>query len=135
MSGGPIDWRELFAASAGRTARAPAWIAIAVLLGVSALYETAAVSTVKFLTFWFVDPLLLASGACVIAKRLHDRGRSGWWAALVLFAFVLVWPSPHGARAVIALPVLIWAVVELGLLPGEPGVNRFGPSPLATAPI
>lgn len=133
MNSGPIDWRELFATSAGRTPRALAWIAVAALLTVSALYEAVAGSTLKVLTFWIVDPVLLASGACVIAKRLHDRGRSGWWAALVLVAFVLIWPSPYGARAVIALPVLIWAVVELGLLPSEPGANRYGPSPLAAA--
>ncbi len=60
-----------------------------------------------------------------------DRGRSGWWAALVLLAFAAVWPEPRGSGAVLALPVLVWAVVELAVLSGEQGANRFGPSPLA----
>ncbi len=130
MNGAPIDWRQLFTIPAGRTSRGPFWIAVATLFTLFALYEAVAGPDTKLLTFWFVYPLLLASGACVLSKRLHDRGRSGWWAALVLFGEVLVWTAPNGARFVLALPVLIWALVELGLLPGEQGANRFGPSPL-----
>ena len=134
MNGGLIDWRELFLSPHGRTPRAPFWIAAAALFIVSAIYEAVAGSTLRLLTFWIVYPALLASAACVLSKRLHDRGRSGWWAALVLLAFVMIWPTPRGATAVIALPVMVWAVVELAVLPGEQGANRFGPSPLAPAP-
>ena len=70
-------------------------------------------------------------GACVLSKRLHDRGRSGWWAALVLFALVAVWPTPHGFGAFIFSLILVWAAVELGVMQSEAGANRFGPSPLA----
>jgi uncharacterized membrane protein YhaH (DUF805 family) len=104
------------------------------LLILSAVYEAVAGPTMKLLTFWFVYPLLIASGACVLSKRLHDRGRSGWWAALVLLAMILIWRAPNGARILLALPVIIWSVVELGILSGEQGANRFGPSPLAAAP-
>jgi uncharacterized membrane protein YhaH (DUF805 family) len=131
MNGGLIDWRELFLLAGGRTARAAFWIAVAMLFAVSALYEALAGPTLKLLTFWFVYPALLASSACVLSKRLHDRGRSGWWAALVLLAVVMIWPTPHGVRAVIAWPVLIWAFVELGVMAGEQGANRFGPNPVA----
>ena len=46
----------------------------------------------------------------VAAKRWHDRGKSGWWS---LIAFV---------------PVIggLWALIELGFLPGEEGVNAYG---------
>jgi len=125
-----IDWRALFTSSAGRTSRGPFWIAVAVLMTAAALYEAVTGPTLRLLTFWFIYPVLLASGACVLAKRLHDRGRSGWWAALVLIALAMDWPEPYGARAILALPVLIWALVELGLLAGEEGANRFGPSPV-----
>jgi uncharacterized membrane protein YhaH (DUF805 family) len=49
----------------------------------------------------------------VYAKRFHDRGKSAWW---VLIAFV---------------PVIgfLWVVIELGMLPGEPGPNAYGPAP------
>ena len=43
-----------------------------------------------------------------------------------------MWPDERGARSVLALPVLIWAAVELGVLAGEQGTNRFGASQLAT---
>ena len=118
----PIDWRILFASPAGRAARAPTWIAVASLFTVSVVYEAVAGPTFKLLTF---------SSACVLSKRLHDRGRSGWWAALVLLALALVWPEFRGGWAVLATPVMIWAVVELGLMAGEQGANRFGPPPLA----
>jgi uncharacterized membrane protein YhaH (DUF805 family) len=134
MYGQVIDWRGLFMSAGGRAARAQSWIAVAALFALSFLYEAVASSALKLLTFWVVYPLLLASGACVLSKRLHDRGRSGWWSALVLIAALMIWPEPHGAAGVLAIPVLIWSAVELGLLPGEQGTNRFGPNPIRPTP-
>ena len=133
MNGGLIDWRALFASPGGRVSRGPFWIAVAALFIVAALYEAVTGPTLRLLTFWFVYPVLIASGACVLSKRLHDRGRSGWWAAPLLVAVMMIWPEARGVRAVLALPVWIWGVVELGVLAGEEGANRFGPSPLAPA--
>ena len=59
-------------------------------LGVLALYEAITGPTLQWLTGWFVYPALIFCGACVLSKRLHDRGRSGWWAALILFAVAIV---------------------------------------------
>ena len=126
-----IDWRELFTSPAGRSPRGATWVAVAALFTLSLIYEAVAGPTLKLLTFWFVYPALLASAVCVLSKRLHDRGRTGWWAALVLFALGMLWPTARGAWAVLALPVMIWAIVELGVMRGEQGANRFGPSPLA----
>jgi uncharacterized membrane protein YhaH (DUF805 family) len=36
--------------------------------------------------------------------------------------------------ALVTLGILIWAIVDLGVLPGEPGGNVFGPNPLAKNP-
>jgi uncharacterized membrane protein YhaH (DUF805 family) len=135
MNSGLIDWRNLFLSAQGRCARTPFWIGVAVLFSVLAVYEAVSGPTLRLLTFWFVYPALLGSASCVLSKRLHDRGRSGWWAALILFAWVVMWPDDHGARLVVALPVMIWAAVELGVLAGEQGTNRFGPSPLAAAVV
>ena len=38
-----------------------------------------------------------------------------------------VWPHPSGFLDFPFVVVLIWAAVELGVLNGEPGVNRYGP--------
>jgi len=133
MNGGVIDWRELFWSAAGRIPRGAFLIGVGILFLISALYEALASPVIKVITFWFMYPALLWSAACVVSKRLHDRGRSGWWAALVLLAFALVWPNTHGVWTVLAVPVLIWSVVELAVLSGEQGANRFGPSPHAAA--
>jgi uncharacterized membrane protein YhaH (DUF805 family) len=51
-------------------------------------------------------------------KRMHDRGRSGWWVLLMfLLMFVIV-----GS---------IWWLVDLGILEGEEGPNQWGPNPVA----
>jgi uncharacterized membrane protein YhaH (DUF805 family) len=62
--------------------------------------------------------LLLITGpvtymqAAVIAKRWHDRGKSGWFTLLSYVPLVCLWPF-----------------VELGFFDGTRGTNRFGPSP------
>jgi uncharacterized membrane protein YhaH (DUF805 family) len=128
---GQIGWTDLFLSAGGRLARTPFWIATAILIAVAAVYEAWVGATLHWLTGWLVYPALLYMGACVLSKRLHDRGRSGWWAALVLFALVAIWPTPHGFGAFLFTLVLLWATIELGVMQGEDGANRFGPSPLA----
>jgi len=74
-------------------------------------------------------------------KRLHDRGRSGWW--IVAFVFVprllfhfadslptSSWFVPFD-WTIYAL--WLWGLVELFIVPGTSGDNRFGPDPLAKA--
>ena len=128
-----MDWSELFFSAAGRAPRAPSLIAAATLLVIAALYEAAVGVTLHWLTGWFVYPALFFSGACVLSKRLHDRGRSGWWAALILFAVTAVWPRPDRFFDFLFALVLVWAAIELGAMPGEAGSNRYGPNPLRPA--
>jgi uncharacterized membrane protein YhaH (DUF805 family) len=129
------EWAELFLSSNGRLARTPFLIAAAILLGAAVLYEAIAGYTLHWLTGWVVYPALLFSGACVLSKRLHDRGRSGWWALLILVAFIAVWPQPEHFLDFMFCLVIAWAVVELGVMGGEQGANRYGPNPLKTISI
>ena len=129
---GQIDWGELFFSADGRASRMPSWIAALILLSIGALYE-AIPSVLHWITGWFVYPPLFYSGACVLSKRLHDRGRTGWWAALVLAATVAIWPQPNSFFDFFFTLVVIWAAVELGAMPGEIGANRYGPNPLRPA--
>ncbi|MCP3462730.1 DUF805 domain-containing protein [Bradyrhizobium sp. CCGUVB23] len=72
-------------------------------------------------------------------KRLHDRDRSGWW----IVAFFLVpglysqfsdllphsnWVLPFSLTASI---LWLWGLIEMFIVPGTSGSNRFGPDPLA----
>jgi|APCry1669189534_1035231.scaffolds.fasta_scaffold68490_1 uncharacterized membrane protein YhaH (DUF805 family) len=128
MNGGPSNWGLLFFSSSGRLPRLPFLVAMAVIIGALLLFENAVPQILQTLTAIVFYAGLLFCSACVLSKRLHDRGRSGWWAALVLLAFGMVWPHPSGVRGLFLL-VIIWSVVELGLMPGEEGANRFGLNP------
>lgn len=136
---GRIDWSGLFFSAEGRAARTPFVLAALSLILVLAIYEAVvepeSLALVHTFTGVLVYPALLYVGACVLSKRLHDRGKSGWWAALILFAVVMVWPAPHGVLDFLGLLVLLWAFVELGLMPGEQGTNRFGANPERPAAV
>ena len=127
---GAIDWKTLFVSAEGRLARTPFLIAFAILLGALMVYQAVTGITVKLITGWIVYPALIYFAACILSKRLHDRGRSGWYAALVLCAFVGMGPQPVGVLDFLFAIVIVWAVVELGVLSGEQGANRFGLNPL-----
>lgn len=125
---------ELFLSAQGRAPRLPSLIAAGALVGLAAFYEALVGSTLHWITGWVVYPALFYAGACVLSKRLHDRGRSGWWAALVLASVVAVWPHPESFLDFLFFAVLVWALVELALMPGEQGANRYGLNPVALAP-
>ncbi|HKP80030.1 MAG TPA: DUF805 domain-containing protein [Phenylobacterium sp.] len=126
---------ELFFSAQGRAPRLPSLVAAAVLLGLAALYEALVGSTLHWISGWVVYPALLHAGTCALSKRLHDRGRSGWWAALIVASVVAVWPHPVGFLDFLFFLVLVWAFVELALMPGEQGANRYGVNPVALAPV
>jgi uncharacterized membrane protein YhaH (DUF805 family) len=76
----------------------------------------------------------------LLVRRLHDRGKSGWWLIVMylpalLFSAVgglasLAEPDVGAAIRVLGLPFSIWMFVELGCLRGTVGPNRFGEDPL-----
>jgi uncharacterized membrane protein YhaH (DUF805 family) len=129
----PIDWKTLFVTADGRLARASFWIAAAILLGVMVFYEAVVGAALHWITGWAVYPVALYFAACILSKRLHDRGRSGWFAAPVLVALIGVLTGLNSVADAVFLVVLIWAGVELAGLSGEVGANRFGSNPLAAA--
>ena len=128
-----MGFAELFLSAQGRAPRLPSLIAAAVLLGLAALYEALVGTTLHWITGWVVYPALFYAGACVLSKRLHDRGRSGWWAAPILVSIVALWPYPHHFVDFPFFLVALWAVVELAILPGEQGANRYGVNPQSVA--
>jgi uncharacterized membrane protein YhaH (DUF805 family) len=120
------DWAELFLSASGRIGQAPFTIASALLLVAVAVYQSAFHGPIEFLTGLVVYPAALYMGGCVLSKRLHDRGRSGWWAVVILLAVIMVWPQPYGFFDFLAGVVVLWAVVDLCVMPGERGDNRYG---------
>ena len=91
--------------------------------------------------FFLMLALILIGTAATVVKRLHDRDKAWWW--LLIF---LILPGPFdGAGMVLlqtggseeiatvlrlaAMALYAWGLVELGLLPGTDGENRFGADP------
>ena len=75
--------------------------------------------------------VLLFLATCVASLgigvwRLHDRGKSGFWIILyypVPFIMALLAIDPEGQGVVlncIALAILVWAIIDLGILKGRP---------------
>jgi uncharacterized membrane protein YhaH (DUF805 family) len=87
--------------------------------------------------------ILIIPMLALFARRIHDRGLSGWWAALcvpvavqnIVADYYLLSDDMEAMLAVkhstwhfiAALPSLL--VFTFLLLPGDEGPNRFGPNP------
>jgi len=127
---GQADWVELLMSSTGRIARMPFLIAGAGLIAITALYESVAGTALHLMTGWFVYPTILFAAACILSKRLHDRGRSGWWAAPILIGIIAILPTPTSFFDFLFGVLVFWATIELAVMPGEEGGNRFGPNPV-----
>ncbi len=115
-----MDWRDLYLSSGGRLDRRQYWLASLPLLGAELLAEIAIRSQAApgfFLFDGLVYLAILMPSIAITIKRLHDRGRSGW--------FMLV--------AAIPLLGAVWLAIQVGVLAGVRGANRFGPDPLEPA--
>jgi uncharacterized membrane protein YhaH (DUF805 family) len=121
-----IDWAELAFNASGRIGRGTFLAAIAGVVALLALYDQALGPIGHLLLGWIVHPLLFFVAACLISKRFHDTGRSGWRSAPVLLAFCLAWPHPQGVIGLMAVLALAWTAIDLGVAPGTAGFNRFG---------
>ncbi|WP_029916642.1 DUF805 domain-containing protein [Caulobacter sp. UNC358MFTsu5.1] len=83
--------------------------AVAAVMGVEVTGESAEATILQL----GVSAVLIWPSLAVGVKRCHDRNQSGWW---LLIEFV---PLVGG----------VWALINLGILDGTQGVNRFGKSP------
>jgi uncharacterized membrane protein YhaH (DUF805 family) len=140
-----VDWVGLFLRLDGRIGRKAFWIGFGVVLAGLLLADVAArgVGAASLLLLVLLYPLI-----AVLVKRLHDRGRSGWWAAVVASPLAVGVLAAAVARivglgeegivgaATGGIWVAVWvlaglAVVELGFRRGRPGYTEHGPPPLA----
>jgi uncharacterized membrane protein YhaH (DUF805 family) len=74
---------------------------------------------------------------CAQVRRLHDFGRTGWWALGATLApvavMIPVWIAVSLtvgllAAVVVELALIVW----IGAVPGDAGANRFGDPPTLT---
>jgi uncharacterized membrane protein YhaH (DUF805 family) len=141
-----LDYRSLLLSFDGRINRAKFWLVAAGFLMVWLVIDT----LFGFSIFGRLLKLLIAIGFfypayAVTAKRFQDRDRPGQTAlfglvpmlvAVALQAFGMTGDpaAPNGLGWIcrlIYLGVGLWFAIELGMLKGTPGPNRFGGDPLA----
>ncbi|HGY0161169.1 TPA: DUF805 domain-containing protein [Klebsiella pneumoniae] len=107
----------------GRIGRRDFWIWIAIwLVTMSALFTLAG------------SNLLNLQTAAVVVKRLHDRGKSGLWALLMVLAWMLlagnwsmlpqVWQ--WGVGRFVPTLIIVMMLIDLGAFVGTQGENKFG---------
>ena len=111
--------RTLFFSFNGRINRATYWTrAFPVLLAWGVFVNAVHVSELQMLGMQGLVSVTLSllglwPSLAVTVKRLHDRGRSGWF--LLIFLIPVLGP--------------IWLLIEIWFLPGDQDTNRFGDSP------
>lgn len=115
-------WRWL----AGRASRAEFWLWAVVLTGWTWLLAFSPANIVHLIAPW--------AFFFQVIRRLHDIDHSGWWAAgllpaqIVVYAALSVYPGPAYA-GILTGGLLVATLAIVGLIPGSPRANRFGPPP------
>ncbi|MEM6665498.1 MAG: DUF805 domain-containing protein [Pseudomonadota bacterium] len=106
-----IDWAYILTSFDGRIGRKHFWYGFGAILLINLIMQVL-IGNQGLVQFVITILLQIAAiGVCV--KRCHDREKSGWWCLLLLVPYIGV----------------LWAIVDLGLLEGTRGSNRFGPDP------
>lgn len=145
-----MDFQYLFTSFEGRINRAKWWAGMVILAVINIVINYIVLSLFgvglfgRLITF-IISLAILYLAYAVSAKRFQDRDKPGIMAAYGLGALVLtsllttlgLTGTPPEVNALgwictlINLGVGIWFLIELGILKGTPGPNRFGGDPLA----
>ena len=119
----------------GRIGRRDFWIWMGIwLLARVILFTLAGGEMLSIQTAAFILVCLLWPTAAVTVKRLHDRGKSGIWALLMVLAWMLlagnwamlpgVWQ--WGVGRFIPTLIIVMMLIDLGAFVGTQGENKYG---------
>lgn len=104
----------------GRINRSDFWlkgilplVVISFIAGIAVVVSALITPVLSVVVYLVFIPLDIWIYYAIVAKRFHDRGKSGWW-GLVNF-IPLIGP--------------LWIIVECGFMEGTDGDNAFGPKP------
>jgi uncharacterized membrane protein YhaH (DUF805 family) len=145
-----MDFSNVFLSAQGRIDRRTFWIGyliLAVFNVIVSLFAAALFGQMTFTTrlIYFLYILVMAYPAyAVAAKRFQDRGKNGALGAILvgisIFSSLLTLfklngeigaPNMLGVIVGVAtLPIVVWYLIELGILRGTVGDNRYGPDPV-----
>lgn len=113
-----MSLKQFYFSFNGRINRSAFWlkglIVLCLLQGIVLFMMSRIVDIVGVGIASVISLLFLWMNLAVIAKRWHDRNKSGWWSLIGI------------------VPIIggIWVLIECGFLKGTGGANRFGPDPL-----
>ena len=110
---------------AGRAGRREYWLYVGLLILLSLVLS----HSPPIMRLGFAAALLF-----VQIRRLHDYGRSAWWAvAATLMPLILVallfYLAGEDIAMLVGTAIELILLVLIGALPGDAGDNRFGPPP------
>jgi uncharacterized membrane protein YhaH (DUF805 family) len=144
-----MDFQYLFTSFDGRINRAKYWVGVVSLSVVWIILGFIIINifgqTIGGILMTLILLALFYAFYAVAAKRFQDRDKPGVTAlyglvplfvANLLGIFGLT-GTPQGLNALgwictlINLGVILWFLIDLGILKGTPGPNRFGGDPLA----
>ena len=147
-----MRWVHVLTGFSGRLRRRDFWIGLIVLLlveialsfvALGGMMRPTGATEIERLALWPTLAILLWGSAALIVKRLHDRDKSALWYPLFgLAPAACYWlgviysgnisnvlsPAQQGLW-LLGGALWIWAVVDLGFMPGTKGPNRYGPDP------
>jgi uncharacterized membrane protein YhaH (DUF805 family) len=104
---------DLFFSYRGRLRRSTFWlVSLFLIVAFGAVFAALEAGVGRSSTLVLYPPFFWSAGALLV-RRWHDRGRSAAWLLVLL------------------LPILgpLWTGLQLGLLRGTRGENRYGPDP------
>jgi uncharacterized membrane protein YhaH (DUF805 family) len=130
---------KLYFSANGRISRQQFWhgvfgIVVILVLVMLILMRLVPVLAAFAFVYWPVALIILS------IKRLHDRGKSGWWVvvfiilptALDTLGDTLTEGEPVWWLSFVAMCAFgLWGLIEIGFLRGTEGDNEYGPDPLA----
>jgi uncharacterized membrane protein YhaH (DUF805 family) len=110
----------MYRLSKGRINRATYWVFLAILV--------AGVTAFVLLTK-LPAPYTMFVLVALCTPRLHDFGRSGWWAGGVLIAYIILELASTSELRGLFLILMMLGLILLGIWRGRPGPNKYGPEP------
>lgn len=141
-----MNWIGRLFSLTGRAPRRTYWLvtlpsALVMLMGVGLTMGEGVPDWVAMsgglITLAAMAPILTVS-----VRRLHDRNKAWWWMLIYWLVPTLFGQSIDGSAPLLPLPeaanaglalvsagISIWSFVDLGIMKGTPGQNRFGPDP------
>ena len=144
-----FDYQRLYLTTEGRIGRQDFWMGIlgfvvaGIILSIIIYAVAGSTSFTARLLNFIVQLLFAYPSYALLMKRFHDRDKPESYAVIIVGLSLLsgvtnlFWvggPMQGGffgaIVGIVILGILIWVIVELGILRGTVGANQYGPDPV-----